>query len=69
MKRGEIWDLQILVTLIPGTFYLLVFKVIFWVIRCNFLKIACILKKSGLRVKRTEIWELGDTSNKHVGYI
>ena len=69
-KLSEIWDSWILVTHIWGTFDFVGFKVIWgWVgvIRCTYLKMACTLKTTGRKAKRSEIWK--DTSNIYMGYL
>ncbi len=48
---------KVLMQHIWSTFDLLVFKVIWGVIRCTCLKMACSSKAAGHRVKRSEIWD------------
>ncbi len=53
-KANEIWNLGKLVTYMWGTLDLVVFKVI----QCTCLKMACYIKTAG-RAKVTEIWYSG----------
>ncbi len=53
-KRSEIWDSGIVVIHIWCTFDLVVSNVIWGVIRCTCLKMACNLKTTGHRIKRSE---------------